>query len=81
MKNFKILFGFAVVLLFLFSCSKDADLPTTQEIITEGNTIELRKGDGPCGKTGFDVLTHITDKERCFGYGFYWWNGKCIVCR
>ncbi len=34
----------------------------------------------PCYPTGYDVIPHITDAERCFGYGFFWWNNKCIVC-
>lgn len=34
----------------------------------------------PCNPTGFDVLDHITSPERCFGYGFFWFRGRCIVC-
>lgn len=80
MKNFKILFGLAFVLVFLFSCSKESDLTVVEESVTEGQNIELRKKGFPCGRTGFDVLEHITQPQACWGYGFFWWNNKCIVC-
>lgn len=34
----------------------------------------------PCWPTGYDVVDHITSEEGCFGYGFFWWGGRCIVC-
>jgi len=52
-------------------------LTKTEQEAVEGG----RNGNGPCGNTGFDVIEHITDPDRCFGYGFYWFNGRCIVCR
>lgn len=78
MKTFKI---FLVVLMaMMFTLSFNEKTETLIEASKNETALQVEKPDPPCGETGFDILLHFSEK-KCKGYGLFWWNNKCIICR